>query len=188
MMEENNGKEGKTTLSRPDEQENRLIVSPNNGSSVKAASVASWFQRLYRRWWRSNRESLHRRERRGREKGREREGRDERVPRQQLRVRFHQLTYSTLYWMATPNSKRHPHPPKSHVFRIFSAHPITPSRFFNFNYIISTYRYISIYILSFPMWCSTRKNNAFSRLGKNRSKNIRFAQLNRFRIINAFSS
>lgn len=41
MMEENNGKEGKTTLSRPDEQENRLIVSPNNGSSVKAASVAS---------------------------------------------------------------------------------------------------------------------------------------------------
>lgn len=126
--------------------------------------------------------------REGGERKGEREGRDERVPRQQLRVRFHQLTYSTLYWMATPNSKRHPHPPKSHVFRIFSAHPITPSRFFNFNYIISTYRYISIYILSFPMWCSTRKNNAFSRLGKNRSKNIRFAQLNRFRIINAFSS
>lgn len=45
-----------------------------------------------------------------REGEREREGWDERVPRQQLRVRFHQLTYSTLYWMATPNSKRHPHP------------------------------------------------------------------------------
>lgn len=73
MMEENNGKEGKTTLSRPDEQENRLIVSPNNGSSVKAASVASWFQRLYRRWWRSNRESLHRRERTENRGERERE-------------------------------------------------------------------------------------------------------------------
>lgn len=48
--EESNGEEGQTTLSlsRPDEQENRLIVSPNNGSSVKAASVASWFQRLHR--------------------------------------------------------------------------------------------------------------------------------------------
>lgn len=73
MMEENNGKEGKTTLSRPDEQENRLIVSPNNGSSVKAASVASWFQRLYRRWWRSNRESLQRRERTENRGERERE-------------------------------------------------------------------------------------------------------------------
>ena len=39
------GRESQTTfslsLSRADEQENRLIVSPNNGSSVKAASVAS---------------------------------------------------------------------------------------------------------------------------------------------------
>lgn len=95
--------------------------------------------------------------REGGERKGEREGRDERVPRQQLRVRFHQLTYSTLYWMATPNSKRHPHPPKSHVFRIFSAHPITPSRFFNFNYIISTYRYIYYRYIFWVFRCDARR-------------------------------
>lgn len=78
----------------------------------KQAALLRDFKGCTRSWWRSNRESLHREgENRMQRKGEREKGRDERVPRQQLRVRFHQLTFSTLYWMATPNSKRHPHPP-----------------------------------------------------------------------------
>lgn len=96
----------------------------------KQAALLRDFKGCTRSWWRSNRESLHREgENRMQRKGEREKGRDERVPRQQLRVRFHQLTFSTLYWMATPNSKRHPHPPAppnhtcSVCFRVIQLRP-----------------------------------------------------------------
>lgn len=110
-------------------------------------------------WWRSNRESLHRREGTENRAQREREGRDERVPRQQLRVRFHQLTYSTLYWMATPNSKRHPHPPNHTCFVYFRVIQLRPrDSSTSTSYVISTRLsiHISIAYFSFFRRCSTR--------------------------------
>lgn len=52
----------------------------------------------------------------------------------------------------------HPNHTCSVYFRLIQLRPRDSS---TKNYIISTYRYISIYILTFPMWCSTRKNKVF---------------------------
>lgn len=161
-MEESNGEEGQTTLSLSLDPTSKKTVSSSRLITVLASKQPALlrdFKGCTGPWWRSNRESLHRREGTENRAQREREGRDERVPRQQLRVRFHQLTYSTLYWMATPNSKRHPHPPNHTCFVYFRVIQLRPrDSSTSTSYVISTRLsiHISIAYFSFFRRCSTR--------------------------------